>query len=433
MSARAIAYRRGRLFIEDVPAERIAEAVGTPTYVYSALEILCRYRAFEEAFIAREHLLCYALKANPNRAICRLLAREGAGADIVSVGELKRALGAGVPPDRIVFSGVGKTDEELGAALRAGILAVNVESSEEAQRLESMARRLGRRAPFAVRLNPDVDGGTHAHVTTGRAGTKFGVPMAEAAAIYRRARGGSRLDAVGVQCHIGSQITKTGPYRAAMKTLLAIVDAAAGMGLRLQYADIGGGMGIVYDRAIPRGSAASEAMVAADKGRDLAPRRLAEVLLPALKFRPGLKLLLEPGRCLVGPAGVLLTRMLYRKEGGKKRFVVVDAAMNDLIRPALYGARHPIVPVRPRKGALRAADVVGPVCESADFLAKGRRLPPLEPGDALAVLQAGAYGFSMSSQYNSRPRAAEVLVEGSSFRVVRNRETFADIVRHEKA
>jgi len=413
--APAISSRQARLFIERVPARRIAAAAGTPSYVYSAREIRRRYRAFERAFAAREHLICYALKANSNLAVCRLLSEEGAGADIVSGGELRRALSAGVPPEKIVFSGVGKTDDELSAALRAGILAINVESAEEARRLEDLARRLRRKARFSVRLNPDVESGTHAHVTTGKAGTKFGVPFAEALAIYGMARRGAWLKAVGAQCHIGSQITRTEPYRQAVRALLKLVDAAAGLGLALRYLDVGGGMGIAYDR-----------------GRYLPPERLAGALLPALRGHPGLKLILEPGRCLVGPAGVLLTRVLYRKRGGKRRIVVVDAAMNDLIRPALYGAQHPIVPVERRGGASSAADVVGPVCETADFLAKGRLLAPVEPGDVLALLQAGAYGFSMSSQYNSRPRAAEVLVEGRYFRIVRRRETFADLVRLER-
>lgn len=412
--AELIRFVGGRLRVEGVEAGRIAAEAGTPTYAYSAGEIRRRFRDFDRAFAGQDHLLCYALKANSNLSLCRLLAKEGAGADIVSGGELRRALEAGIPPSKIVFSGVGKLDSELEAALRAGILAVNVESGEEARRLELAARRLGRRAPFAVRLNPGVDARTHPHVTTGVAGTKFGLSRRETLGIYRRARAGRWLEAVGIQCHIGSQISSLAPYRAALKGLLGTAEAVAAMGLRLRHADIGGGMGIVYDR-----------------GRAFPPRELAKALLPALRGR-GLRLLLEPGRCLVGPAGLLLTRALYRKRSGGRRFVVVDAAMNDLIRPALYGATHPVVCVRPRAGRNVPVDVVGPVCETADFFARGRRLPPVEPGDLLAVLKAGAYGFSMSSQYNSRPRAAEVLVEGRRFKTIRARETFSDLVRHER-
>ncbi|HAH06603.1 MAG TPA: diaminopimelate decarboxylase [Elusimicrobia bacterium] len=413
--ADCIRFVGGRLRVEGVLAERIAGAAGTPTYAYSSAEIRRRYRAFDLAFADRDHLLCYALKANSNLSLCRVLAREGAGADIVSGGELRRALEAGIPPSKIVFSGVGKLDSELHAALRARILAVNVESEEEARRLELIARRVGRRAPFAVRLNPGVDARTHPHVTTGMPGTKFGLSRREALRVYRRAKDSRWLEAVGIQCHIGSQIVRAAPYRAALKGLLEAADAAAAMGLRLRHVDVGGGMGIVYDR-----------------GETFEPRELARTLLPILKGRPGLRLLLEPGRSLVGPAGVLLTRTLYRKASGGRRFVVVDAAMNDLIRPALYDAYHPVVCVRPRAGRTVPMDVVGPVCETADFFAKGRRLPPIERGDLLAVLKAGAYGFSMSSQYNSRPRAAEVLVEGGRFRTIRAREDFSDLVRHER-
>ncbi|MFA6029244.1 MAG: diaminopimelate decarboxylase [Elusimicrobiota bacterium] len=407
--------RRGVLHADGVSVERIARAAGTPVYVYSASEIRRRLRAFRSAFAAREHLVCYALKANSNLAVCRVLAREGAGADIVSGGELARALEAGIEPGRIVYSGVGKTESEMRRALRAGILAFNVESAEEAEALAAVARRLGRSAPFAVRLNPDVDAHTHAHVTTGRYGNKFGLPLPEALAVYRRSLRTRGLRAVGIQCHIGSQVQRVAPYRAALSALLEAVSAVEAAGVRLRHVDVGGGMGIAYSG-----------------GRDMRPEELAKVLLPSLRGRPDLRLLLEPGRWLVGPAGLLLTKVLFRKSGGGRRFLIVDAAMNDLLRPALYGAHHAIVPVRQRAGRCERSDVVGPVCESADFLAKDHLLAPQRPGDFLAVLQSGAYGFSMSSQYNSRPRAAEVLVDGGRWRVARRREDYEDLVRNER-
>jgi diaminopimelate decarboxylase len=401
------------LHIEGVSAERIAGAVGTPTYVYSASEIRRRFRALDRAFSPRRRLVCYALKANPSLAVCRLLAREGAGAEVVSGGELRRALLAGFPPGKIVFSGVGKTEEEMALGIRRGILAFNIESTEEAEALASVARRSGRAAPYAVRLNPDVEAHTHAHLTTGRARTKFGVTRREALSIYRRSLPG--LTPVGVHCHIGSQITELGPNRRALDAMLRVVRELAASGIRLSHIDVGGGMGIRYGGREP-----------------FTPAEFASSLEPLLAKTPGLRLLLEPGRSLVGPAGVLLCRVLYRKRAGGRRFVIVDAAMNDLLRPALYDARHGLAAVRRRPGPVRSLDVAGPVCESADTLARGVRLPEPEAGDLLAVLQSGAYGFSMSSQYNSRPRAAEVLVEGRRFRIARRREGFADLVRGER-
>ena len=400
------------LHVEGVSAERIAGTVGTPAYVYSASEIRRRFRGLDRAFSDRERLICYALKANPSLAVCRLLAKEGAGAEVVSGGELRRALLAGFPPGKIVFSGVGKTEEEMALGIRRGVLAFNVESTEEARRLAAIARRMRARAPFAVRLNPDVEAHTHAHLTTGKARTKFGVTRAEALSIYRRSLPGLRP--VGLHCHIGSQITELGPHRRALGVMLRVVGELAVSGIRLSHIDIGGGMGIRYGKKEP-----------------FAPAEFASSLAPLLAKVPGLRLLLEPGRSLVGPAGILLCRVLYRKRAGGRRIVIVDAAMNDLLRPALYDARHTLMPVRRRSGPAHSLDVAGPVCESADYLARGVRLPEPEPGDLLAVLQSGAYGFSMSSQYNSRPRAAEVLVEGRRFRIVRRREGFADLVRGE--
>ncbi|MEK7743434.1 MAG: diaminopimelate decarboxylase [Elusimicrobiota bacterium] len=403
------------MFCEGVALERIARSAGTPVYVYSAAAVLGRYRELDHAFAGRERAVCYALKANPNAALCRLLSREGAGADVVSGGELQRALAAGFPPDRILFSGAGKTEAELRLAVRSKIAAVNVESRGELDLLARVARRLRRRAPVGVRLNPGVGAGAHAHIQTGDAATKFGVPAREAGALLMRCRADRWLRPVGLQCHIGSQIEAAGPYRKALGELLGVLVEARRKGVELEHADIGGGMGIAYPGA-----------------RSLLPSDLARAILPALKPHPRLRLILEPGRWLVGEAGVLLTRVLYRKEGGGRRFLIVDAGMNDLMRPALYGARHGIAPVRLGKGRASAMDIVGPVCETGDYLARGVMLPGQEPGALLAVLQAGAYGFSMSSQYNSRPRAAEALVEGRSWRVVRERESLSDVTRGEK-
>lgn len=386
---------------------------GTPLFVYSAAGILERLEALRGAF-SRPVLVCYAMKANSNGAVLAALAKAGAGADIVSGGELRRALKAGFPAGRVVFSGVGKTEEEMELALRAGVLAFNVESAEELDALARVAGRLKRRAPVSVRLNPDVNAKTHPHITTGRAENKFGVEAREARALLRRACADPRLRAVGLQCHIGSQITDLGPYRRAARAVAALVKALERDGVSLDFADMGGGLGVTYKDETP-----------------IDPRRFAKVLEDAFSGLPRLRLLVEPGRYLVADSGVLLTRVLYRKKTSKRRFVIVDGAMTDLPRPALYGAWHPVWPVTPRKGKKTLADVVGPVCETGDFLARQRPLPPLRRGDLLAVGKAGAYGFAMSSQYNSRPRAAEVLVEGGKARLVRRRETMEELTRAE--
>lgn len=405
-----IAPRAGVLRVEGVSAEALARRFGTPLYAYSAGAVRARLAALRGAFAARSPLICYALKANSNGALCRVLARAGAGADIVSGGELARALRAGFEPSRVVFSGVGKTEDEMAAGLRAGLLTFNVESAEELDALARVAGRLKRRAPVSVRLNPDVDPRTHPHITTGRAENKFGVETAEALALYRRAAKDGRLRVVGVQCHIGSQIVDVVPYRRAAASVARTMKTLEGMGIRLSHVDIGGGIGISYKDETP-----------------LALPALARALEETFAAWPDARLLLEPGRYLVADAGILLTRVLYRKKTTKRRFVIVDAAMTDLPRPALYDAWHPVEAVRPRRGGRRVVDVVGPVCESGDFLARGRSLPPLERGDLLAVRKAGAYGFAMSSQYNSRPRAAEVLVDGGKARLARRRETLKDL------
>ncbi|MDE2509529.1 MAG: diaminopimelate decarboxylase [Elusimicrobia bacterium] len=398
------------LRVEGVSAESLARRFGTPLYVYSAGEARARLAALRAAFRRRPPLVCYALKANSNRALCAVLARAGAGADIVSAGELARALRAGFDPKKTVFSGVGKTEDEMAAGLRAGLLTFNVESSEELDALARVAGRLKRAAPVSVRVNPDVNAGTHPHITTGRAENKFGVETEEALALYRRASRDKRLRVVGIQSHIGSQITDVAPYRRAAASIARTIRKLEATGIRLSHIDIGGGIGITYKDERP-----------------LALASLARVIEDAFAPWPDARLLLEPGRYLVADAGLLLTRVLYRKKTSKRRFVIVDAAMTDLPRPALYDAWHPVEAVKPRRGTARVVDVVGPVCESGDFLARERPLPPLERGDLLAVRKAGAYGFAMSSQYNSRPRAAEVLVDGGKARLVRRRETLKEL------
>lgn len=386
---------------------------GTPLFVYSADAVLGRLEALRGAF-SRPVLVCYAMKANSNGALLRRLAGAGAGADIVSGGELARALKAGFPASRVMFSGVGKTAPEMELALKAGVLAFNVESAEELDALAAVAGRLKKRAPVSVRLNPDVRAKTHPHITTGRAENKFGVEAPEAQALLRRAARDPRLQAMGIQCHIGSQITDLGPYKRAAQAVAAVVRALEKDGVHLGFVDMGGGLGVTYKDETP-----------------IDPRRFAKTIEAAFAGLPRLRLLVEPGRYLVADAGVLLTTVLYRKRTTKRRFVIVDGAMTDLPRPALYDAWHPVWPVRPRKGKKTLADVVGPVCETGDFLARQRPLPPLERGDLLAVGKAGAYGFAMSSQYNSRPRAAEALVEGGKLRLVRRRETVEELTRAE--
>lgn len=391
----------------------LARRYGTPLYVYDAAVVRARYRALRGAF-TRPVLVCYALKANASKAVAGVLAREGAGADIVSGGELVRARAAGFAPSRIVFSGVGKTEEEMAAGLRAGVKAFNVESGEELDALARVAGRLKKTAPVSIRLNPDINAKTHPHITTGRAENKFGVETGEALALYRRASKDRRLRVAGVQCHIGSQITDLAPYRRAAAAVASLTRRLQAAGIPLAFADLGGGLGITYKDEVP-----------------LDPAALVKTLEAAFADQPGLELLVEPGRYLVADAGLLLTKVLYRKNTSKRRFVIVDAAMTDLPRPALYDAWHPVEPVSPRRGKKTMADVVGPVCESGDFLARQRPLPPLAPGDLLAIGKAGAYGFAMSSQYNSRPRAAEVLVDGGKARLARRRETYADLTRGE--
>lgn len=410
-----LSYKAGRLHCEQVALERIARAVGTPVYVYSAGTVRARYRELEAAFADIRHAFFYAMKANSNAAICRLLAKEGAGADVVSGGELRRAVRAGIKPGRIVFSGVGKTREEIALALRLGVRSLNIESAEELAAVAREAGRLKKTAPFSVRVNPGVDAGTHKHIATSLPDSKFGVEEKEALALYKKAKRDRRLRAVGIHCHIGSQITKLEPYRKALAALLNLVRALDEQQQRLEFLDLGGGLGIRYDNE-----------------QTLQPLALARMAAHELRARPELELCMEPGRYLIADAGLLLTTVLYRKRGKTKEIAIVDAGMNDLLRPALYGAVHPIVPALSPQRKKTLMDVAGPVCESSDVFLSGARLPRPGAGELLAILKAGAYGYSMSSQYNSRPRPAEVLVDGAGFRIVRARERFEDLVRGER-
>jgi len=397
------AVRDGRLHAESVPLEELARRFGTPCFVYSRAALEGAFRALAAPLAGRDHLICYAMKANSNLAVLDVFARLGAGFDIVSGGELARVVAAGGDPRKVVFSGVGKTEAEIRSALAARILCFNVESGTELERIERLAAAAGTRAPVSMRVNPDVDPKTHPYISTGLRENKFGVTAEEALALYRRAAASAHLEVVGIDFHVGSQLTEVAPFVAALDRALALVDRLAAEGIALHHIDLGGGLGIRY--------------------RDERPPSPAEYLGPLLGRLAGRpqKILLEPGRALVGNAGVLVTRVEYLKHGPDRNFAVVDAAMNDLLRPALYDAWHDIVPVARRDGPERVYEVVGPVCETGDFLGHGRSLA-LAEGDLLAILSAGAYGMVMSSNYNTRPRAPEVMVDGAAAQLVRERE-----------
>ncbi len=400
--------RGGELYAEGVPLSAVAERHGTPCYVYSRAALEGAWRALDGALAGLPHLVCYAAKANANLAVLDVFARLGSGFDIVSGGELARVVAAGGDPGKTVFSGVGKSAAEMRQALDAGILCFNVESAAELERLDAVARESGRVAPVSLRVNPDVDPKTHPYISTGLRENKFGIAYDDALQLYRQARGMPGIAVSGIDCHIGSQITDLAPYREAARKVLDLADRLAGEGLHLEHVDLGGGLGIRYRDETPLPVADYAAML-----RELFAGRRE-------------KLLIEPGRWLVAEAGVLLTRVEYLKPGPAKHFAIVDAAMNDLLRPALYDAWHGVDPVRPRSGPPARWEIVGPVCESADFLARGRDLD-LAPGDLLAVRAAGAYAMAMSSNYNARPRAAEVMVDGERAHLVRRRETVADL------
>jgi diaminopimelate decarboxylase len=411
----AYAYTGGALTCDGISLEAIASKLGTPVYVYSAADILDRYRAYVRAFGDLPHHVCYAVKANSNINILRLLAEAGSGFDIVSGGELFRVIQAGGDASKVVFSGVGKTEEEIEYALREAIHIFNCESEAELAVIDSVAGRAGKRARVAFRVNPDVDAATHPYISTGMSEHKFGIDISEVEAVYHRAVELPNVLVEGVSCHIGSQILDTNPLLEAVDKMIALADRLRAASVPIRHLDLGGGIGVPY------------------RPTDTAPE-IPDIIGAIRQKVTGrdLTVSVEPGRSIVGEAGVLLTRVLYRKQTARKQFIVVDAAMNDLIRPALYKSHHEIVPVRQDGArALVTVDVVGPVCETGDFLAKDRDMPLVDPGELLAICTAGAYGFAQSSNYNSRPRAAEVLVEKGAWRIIRARETHADLIRGE--
>ncbi|MEX6500852.1 diaminopimelate decarboxylase [Pseudomonas zhanjiangensis] len=404
----AFNHRDGELFAEGVALSAIAQRFGTPTYVYSRAHIEAQYRAYADALQGMPHLVCFAVKANSNLGVLNVLARLGAGFDIVSRGELERVLAAGGTPAKIVFSGVGKTRDDMRRALQVGVHCFNVESSDELERLQLVAAELGVKAPVSLRVNPDVDAGTHPYISTGLKENKFGIAIADAEQVYARAAELANLEVIGVDCHIGSQLTNLPPFLDALDRLLALIDRLAERGIQIRHLDLGGGLGVQYrDEQPPLAGDYIQAVRQRIAGRELA-------------------LVFEPGRSIVANAGVLLTRVEYLKHTEHKDFAIVDAAMNDLIRPALYQAWMDVQAVRPREGASRPYDIVGPICETGDFLAKERELT-LAEGDLLAVCSAGAYGFVMSSNYNTRGRAAEVMVDGEQAYQVRRRETLDEL------
>jgi diaminopimelate decarboxylase len=420
-------YVRDRLQCEDVPVEVLAEKYGTPLFVYSSRTFREHYQRLDRALKSLDHMVCYAVKANSNLAVLNILAKEGAGFDIVSAGELFRVIKAGGDPSRCTFAGVCKTREEMEFALKQGIYCFNIESEPEVHALNEVARRQKRIAPIAIRINPNVDARTHKYISTGKSENKFGVDIERALALYAEAARMPHIRIIGVQMHIGSQITEPAPFARAVKRALPLVRTLK-QRYNIEFFSVGGGIGIVYDPSLESGSAAwwnrhAEApMTVGD---------YAAAIVPQLKPL-GLRILVEPGRMLAGNAGILVTRVHYLKQTAAKRFVIVDAGMNDFIRPALYEGHHQIVPVRrSRRAPLVIADVVGPVCESGDFFAQNRPIPNVGPEDLLALMSAGAYGFVMSSNYNSRPLAAEVMVDGERHSLVRKRQTQADLIRGE--
>lgn len=408
-------YKNNKFYAEGVAVEKIAKAVGTPCYIYSHKTLTRHYHAFDEAFKAVPHLVCYSVKANSNIALLKTFIKEGSGVDIVSGGELFRALKAGANPKRIVYSGVGKRDDEIEYALKTGILMFNVESPEELRAIDKIAGRLKKKAGFAIRVNPDVDPKTHPYISTGMKKNKFGIETNQAIQEYVYAKNNLKnLIPIGIDCHIGSQITELSPFVDALEKTKEIISTLRSEGMDVKYLDMGGGLGITYkDENAPHPSKYGKAVIDETKGL-------------------GVALIFEPGRVMVGNAGILVTKVLYTKQGTEKNFIIVDAAMNDLARPSLYGSYHAIKAVRKNSDKEIIADVVGPICESGDFFAKDRPLPPFKSGDLMALMSAGAYGFSMSSNYNSRPRAAEVMVKGNRFSVIRERESYKDLIKGEK-
>jgi diaminopimelate decarboxylase len=406
-------YKKGELHAEGVPVRKLAETYGTPLYIYSHSTLTRHFLAYQKAFSEIPHIICFALKANSNAAVIKTFAELGGGADVVSGGELYRALRAGVSPRKIVYAGVGKTEEEIRYALGKGILMFNLESDQELREIDRVAGHMKKKAPIALRINPDIDPKTHPYISTGLKKHKFGIPIEDALEYYMVAKKLRSVEIVGIHKHIGSQITEVGPFIDALNRTMGLVDVLGEMGIPIRYLDIGGGLGIRYNDEEPP-----------------QPADLASRIIPLLKNR-NLTVIVEPGRSLVGNAGIFVTKVLYIKQGEEKDFVIVDGGMNDLIRPTLYSAYHAIMPVVRNRKKEVLADVVGPLCESGDFLGKGRKLPGPGKGDLLAVMSAGAYGFTMSSNYNSRRRVAEVMVRETKHELVKARETLRDLVKGE--
>lgn len=409
-------YHHGELYCEQVPISRIAKELGTPCYIYSHATLVRHFHAYDSAFKNIPHVIAFAMKANSNLAILRLMAKEGSGVDIVSGGELFRALKAGVPASKIVFAGVGKAPDEIRDALKSDILMFNVESPAELHAINHVAAEVGKRARIALRINPDIDPKTHPYISTGLKKSKFGIAAERAVEDFVLAASMSHIEVVGVHAHIGSQLTDVTPFTEALKKVVSLIGTLKERGLNIRYLNIGGGLGITYSDEKPP-----------------LPQDLSNAVLPLVQGL-NLTLVMEPGRVIVGNAGILVTKAMYLKEGETKSFVIVDAAMNDLIRPSLYDAYHEVLPVNEQAGqrVKQTVDIVGPVCESGDFLAKDRSLSMVEPGELLAIMSAGAYGFVMSSNYNSRPRVPEVLVRDKEFHVIRERESYEDLVKGEQ-
>jgi len=407
-------YKGDELFAEGVAVKDIVAAVGSPVYIYSQATLERHFKAMDDAFASTAHTICYSVKANSNLAVLKTFINLGGGVDIVSGGELYRALAAGVDPKKVVYSGVGKRDDEIAYALETGILLFNVESEQELDRINEVAGRIGKKAGIAIRVNPDVDPETHPYITTGLKKAKFGINIERALEQYGRAKEMANLDILGIDCHIGSQLTKVSPFVDAIKKLKRLLNGVRDMGIDMKYLDLGGGLGIQYNDEEPPLPADYGTSIL-DETRDL-----------------GLHLLFEPGRNLVGNAGILVGKCLFTKKGEEKNFVIVDAGMNDLARPALYGSFHGVQAVKKDQDGVIEGDIVGPICESGDFLVKDREFPNFRQGDLIAFMSAGAYGFTMSSNYNSRPRVAEVMVKGDSFEIIRDREKLEDLIKGER-
>jgi len=407
-------YQKDELYCEKVSVSEIARNVGTPFYLYSHATLRQHFRAFDRAFADLKHLTCFSMKSNASLAVLRLFAGEGGGADIVSGGELYRALNAGVDPKKIVYSGVGKSIEELKYALQSNILLFNVESSQEISLLNDVAGDLAKKAPIAIRVNPDIDPQTHPYIATGLKESKFGIDINESLKEYTRAATLDHLLVSGVSCHLGSQLVRTDPFLDALRELQGLIKTLKHSGITLRYLDLGGGLGITYNNEDPPH-----------------PKEYADAIQKALDIKD-LILILEPGRVIMGNGGILVTKVLYTKDTREKTFTIVDAGMNDLIRPSLYGSFHGVQPVKTLGRKKIKMDIVGPICESGDFFAKDREVETLEPGELLAIMSSGAYGFCMSSNYNSRPRVAEVMVKGEQYDIIRSRETYDDLVKGER-